>query len=280
MSKLTKTINPNASFLENLGSRIKSERRKLNLSQQELGERLGYFKKDTISLWENGKRAVPLEVLVKLAKEFNVSTDYLLGNTESKQVENTEISRKLGLNDTSINILEKFVADDVFQKDILYGDLYNYQDYSLIVNNMISDKNFIKLIFYIRAYINSKKLDKLKKEISLNTVIGIDEFTEEEITYKDYLDGFFSNEYSEDNPENFEIKDFDCNSEILYNYQIKKIFEDILNSITKNLEPSFAERWILSSDKKNILKICNDGSEKIKMLKSYNGISKNDIPKK
>lgn len=61
-------------FTENL----KNERNKRQLTQQEVAEILKITKQQ-YSLYETGKRTMPIEKIVKLAKLYDVSIDYLLG---------------------------------------------------------------------------------------------------------------------------------------------------------------------------------------------------------
>lgn len=68
------------------GDRIKKLRDDNNVSQFELSEFLG-ISQQALSKWENGKTQPDNDSLVKLANYFNVSTDYLLGNSESKHIE-------------------------------------------------------------------------------------------------------------------------------------------------------------------------------------------------
>lgn len=48
------------------------------ISQRKLGEDLGVVNQ-TISFWENGKREPDMDTLLKIAKYFNVSLEYLFG---------------------------------------------------------------------------------------------------------------------------------------------------------------------------------------------------------
>ena len=64
-----------------LPERLKSLRKEANLTQKEVAEKLGFDQK-SYSFWENGKRN-PKNVQ-QIADFFNVSTDYLLGNTDIK----------------------------------------------------------------------------------------------------------------------------------------------------------------------------------------------------
>lgn len=61
-----------------LGQRITELRTALGWSQVELAKRLGVAKQ-TASNWENENIQPSIEMLVRMAKLFNVTTDYLLG---------------------------------------------------------------------------------------------------------------------------------------------------------------------------------------------------------
>ena len=56
--------------------KLKQLRVKHNLTQQQLGELLGY-KNNSICQIENGKRNMSIEKVVELAKLFNISIDEL-----------------------------------------------------------------------------------------------------------------------------------------------------------------------------------------------------------
>lgn len=62
-----------------LGKTIKELRLEEGISQRELGNRLNVCNQ-TVSFWESGQREPDLDTLLKIAKYFEVSTDYLLGN--------------------------------------------------------------------------------------------------------------------------------------------------------------------------------------------------------
>lgn len=61
-----------------LGKTIKELRLEEGISQRELGNRLNVCNQ-TVSFWESGQREPDLDTLLKIAKYFNVTTDYLLG---------------------------------------------------------------------------------------------------------------------------------------------------------------------------------------------------------
>ncbi len=64
-----------------LGQRISGLRVSLGWSQVELAKRLGVVKQ-TVSNWENENIQPSIEMLIRLAKLFGVTTDFLLGIDE------------------------------------------------------------------------------------------------------------------------------------------------------------------------------------------------------
>ena len=61
-----------------LGQRINELRIALGWNQVQLAEKLN-ISKQTVSNWENENIQPSIEMLVRIAKLFHVSTDYLLG---------------------------------------------------------------------------------------------------------------------------------------------------------------------------------------------------------
>lgn len=72
----------------NIGSRIQRLRKENNMTQENLADYL-QISRQSISKWEANLSYPETEKLIKLAKLFNVSVDYLLtGNTETKLIKN------------------------------------------------------------------------------------------------------------------------------------------------------------------------------------------------
>jgi transcriptional regulator with XRE-family HTH domain len=61
-----------------IGERIKQLRQEKNLTQQQMADTLG-IDRSNYSKYELGKLEINNEMLVQLAKYFNVPTDFLLG---------------------------------------------------------------------------------------------------------------------------------------------------------------------------------------------------------
>lgn len=64
--------------------RLKDIREDLDLTQQTIANYL-HIKQNTYSQYENGQRQIPIDMLIKLARFYGVSTDYLLELTDEKK---------------------------------------------------------------------------------------------------------------------------------------------------------------------------------------------------
>lgn len=62
----------------NKSMRLKELREENGVSQKQIAEYLN-IKQNTYSQYETGKRQLPIEILIKLARYYNVTTDYILG---------------------------------------------------------------------------------------------------------------------------------------------------------------------------------------------------------
>lgn len=66
--------------MEKFSDRLKELRLERGLTQVELAKTLNnYFSYQAIDFWERGVRDIKLSNVIKLAKFFNVSLDYLAG---------------------------------------------------------------------------------------------------------------------------------------------------------------------------------------------------------
>ena len=76
----TKKYNPEEIYI-----RLKKLRKSLNLSQIEIGNILG-FGQMNYSRYERGIILIPFSKLYLIAKNFNISLDYLIGKTDDKDI--------------------------------------------------------------------------------------------------------------------------------------------------------------------------------------------------
>jgi len=84
--------------LVNFGNRLKTLRIKKKLTQQQLADLLG-LTKSVISAYENGLRYPAYDVLIKIARIFKVSTDFLLGVEIKREIDTS------GLTDEQVEAL-------------------------------------------------------------------------------------------------------------------------------------------------------------------------------
>lgn len=86
----------------NMGSKLKSLRLEKKLTQKQVADRIG-LAISAVSSYESGSRYPSYDVLVKLARIFHVSTDYLLGMTDKR---NLDVS---GLCDDEVELISQLV---------------------------------------------------------------------------------------------------------------------------------------------------------------------------
>jgi transcriptional regulator, XRE family len=67
--------------MNKFSQRLKELREEYNLTQEQLGEIIGYTQSG-IARWEQAERQPDIDMLIKLAVFFNVSVDYLVGNVD------------------------------------------------------------------------------------------------------------------------------------------------------------------------------------------------------
>lgn len=99
-----------------LSERLAEARTRKGYTQQQIADFLD-CNRATITNYENGKRTPDVDTIVKLAKHYEVSADYLLGITNAKIQDDTVqfISKHTNLPDMAIT----FLLDDVKSKAVV-----------------------------------------------------------------------------------------------------------------------------------------------------------------
>lgn len=106
-------------------TRVKELRERSHMSMEQLATELGVTK-SRVNMWENNGTLPRSDVLVKLAKYFEVTIDYLLGNDDASEVSKTNVKlnalqRNLGkLNEEDLAKAEgmlKIVFKDIFNDE-------------------------------------------------------------------------------------------------------------------------------------------------------------------
>lgn len=77
----------------NFGEKLKALRTSQKLTQQQLGDRIGVAK-SVVSYYESGDRYPSYDVLVKIARIFHTTTDYLLDVAKDNVIDVTGLSEE------------------------------------------------------------------------------------------------------------------------------------------------------------------------------------------
>lgn len=88
-------------------NRIIELRKNAGLNQTQVAEQIGCVLK-TYQNYEQGHNFPTLEYATALAELYKVSIDYLLGRSDCRNVDNSYIKQKIGLDDSAINTLSSW----------------------------------------------------------------------------------------------------------------------------------------------------------------------------
>ena len=86
----------------NMGLKLKNLRKEKQLTQKQIADRIG-LAISAVSSYESGTRYPSYDVLIRLAHIFHVSTDYLLGVTDKREIDVT------GLNDQEVELISQII---------------------------------------------------------------------------------------------------------------------------------------------------------------------------
>lgn len=126
-----------------LADKIRTLRKKNSLTQVDLARELD-TSQQIVSLWEKGRVSPDKEALVAIAKLFNVSVDYLLGNTSETKETKEEIEERTLLEDIFKDDKE-MLADLKGIKVRMSGEIHKGDDiYYLSADNRQVLKSIIK----------------------------------------------------------------------------------------------------------------------------------------
>ena len=95
-------------LLKNIGTRISKRRKQLNLTQEQVAERMG-VSIQMISNLEQGKKAIRPENLIKISSVLDISCDYILTGIVNDNDTNTFIDRIRLLKEEDYKMIEMLV---------------------------------------------------------------------------------------------------------------------------------------------------------------------------
>lgn len=128
---------------EEIGKIILKERKKLDMTQKELGDKIGLVGKQ-ISAYEKGKPAPPVDVMFKLCEVFGCELGYLLGQPgyEGGTALKTAVSERTGLSEKAMNNVLHITGDD--ESCLSFG--CESARYRRVLDKLFSDNNFLTLV--------------------------------------------------------------------------------------------------------------------------------------
>lgn len=123
-----------------LQERIKEQMAEKKISQKELAEMTG-LTEASVSKYVNGKREPRIDVILKLAKAFNVSTDYLLQGCESQTLHNpfNEVKMAVARSKNELSEEEKTKLIKFILEDIEWMKSDDYEDIKQLVSEVYED---------------------------------------------------------------------------------------------------------------------------------------------
>lgn len=138
---------------EIFAKRLVDLREKKEITQQTLADNLG-ITRQSLSLYEQAERTINIDLLVKISKFFDVSTDYLLGLTQAKTTDTDfkSVCDYTGLSEEAI----KTICEISKSPDRLCSNA---------INLILSSPKFSIFMLGVRQWLND--LDLLEEAIAL-----------------------------------------------------------------------------------------------------------------
>lgn len=150
-----------------LGERLKNLRDERNLTQEDIYNKF-HLRKSSLSKYEHNKQNPPLDMLNKFADFYNVSTDYLLGRTNIREV-NREIVKNDATMDNILNNSNIKLTEQQQEKiNLLLSLLINSLDTldTLIMLLQLSERDQAKIEGKIEDMLESDKYTKKGQELA------------------------------------------------------------------------------------------------------------------
>ncbi len=163
-----------------INERLRELRKSKNITQSELAQKMNVAK-TTIAAYEQGKNEPSMSMLIKIANYFNVSTDYLLGNSDGRIISDQELYDRLGLTDEAICSLEHLSnlskANEHNKKllenvNALLSDFESLNAISDYLNSSMEEYQYA----VIKSYVSQFGEDLLEKPDSKEQVLSAEQW--------------------------------------------------------------------------------------------------------
>lgn len=160
-------------YKEKFAQRLIYLREQKRISQQELADNLE-ITRQSLSLYEKAERTINIELLAKIADFFHVSTDYLMGRTDTSTMdEDIKTACNItGLSEGAVHNLHYINFEDEFDfgnnkevLNLLIETLDNYLLYNIRLFFSIRDKKDLLNRIILTKYCKDNNLDFTDREI-------------------------------------------------------------------------------------------------------------------
>ena len=161
-------------------TRLRTLRQEKKITQAELAKEMNVAK-TTIAAYEQGKNEPNLSMLLKIADFFNVSVDYLLGNSDGRIISDQELYDRLGLTDDAIYCLEHLCDisknNERYKKllknvNILLADFETLNAISDYIDSSLEEHQYA----IVKSYISQYGEDLLKEPVNKEQVLSSEQF--------------------------------------------------------------------------------------------------------
>lgn len=114
--------------------------------------------KETLGKYSVGN--IPaVEIVLKISKYFNVSSSYLLGETDTRIADNIEVIKRFGIDDETISRLEKI--KNINDENEQYADMLR----EIFINPLLYRSVVNKIDMLLKYYLDSEYKKEINKEL-------------------------------------------------------------------------------------------------------------------
>ncbi len=220
-------------------------------TQQEIADAIG-VSRATVGYYLSGDRSPDIEVLSRIARYFGVTSDYLIGLSDSRSAEYYDAVKKLGLSESSIFYIEglRKLKDHkpVDELDEKFGERFGTTSQLDVLELLLTNMGYrygglLSTIGELRYHMKHARSDKYMKTVEL-LKIGLEHEDDEESPY------FLTSSY-------FSIAErvgWRAIDPIEYTaflkYKIVEEFKSILSDVLSDCEPDYL-KYVAEMDAKH-----------------------------
>lgn len=161
-----------------IGARIKTERKRLDLTQEKFAEKLTELldckdiTQNTVSNWESGKNLPPTERIIAMSMKFGCDCGYLLCDYEQRTHNSVEMCKATGLSELSVQVL-------------CSDNSWGFTDNARVIDFLLFDAvrmkpthHFRSILDLLHFFFGYKNHSKMKKSVSINGSVYDDNTTD------------------------------------------------------------------------------------------------------